>query len=574
MAYQIFGLITRSIFDKIFPRQPYRSGHFLALRPHNVSVFRVWSYYHSHNIFLSFSSSIQISNHPPPPLFLFSGLPTNRQRSLLEDRDEKDTIPLWTWTLRAPQFKHRVPWRHFLFSNKFMARRHPISLPQIWIWWHQHLQIDPLFVWKQHVPPFAPEFPLHQIPQEPWQNSQTNTPNTVDFPFLSKNTCGTISMSSNLNTSIWMTSPPTKHPGTLVHINLSQPPPLFSFLQEPFAIPKVTEDNFQFDTKDDINRMDLCNFSNDTSSTPATPLIGKEFEKKWGTIWEVFPELSDKPREPATIPLIASSIPHKSIASTSHYSRLSHPHYHLPRSSHNHQQHQYNHLYQHPKLVETSLWTIPTIIPTTTTPSLRPVTLPKQWVSEKKTSIKELTCITIPKGHPPTLDILPFRDFRLKHHKKNNSSFTQHLTILTTSFTSNSKFFTSISTTTTTNPPPKSKITPPTNTKPTLQQSTLVTDRHHFPKRTIRTATTAIPTITTTTPLTKIPGLMRINTSTHSRFRKRSSQTSSTMIPLSSHIPPAPIFHRTLQELQQSRLFGAPPLYQRQPREFTITWQF
>ena len=66
-------------------------------------------------------------------------------------------------------------------------------------------------------------------------------------------------MSPNLNTSIWMTSPPTKHPGTLVHINLSQPPPSFSFLQEPFTIPKLTEDNFQFDTKDDINRMDLCN---------------------------------------------------------------------------------------------------------------------------------------------------------------------------------------------------------------------------------------------------------------------------------------------------------------------------
>ena len=130
-------------------------------------------------------------------------------------------------------------------------------------------------------------------------------------------------MSPNLNTSIWMTSPPTKHPGTLVHINLSQPPPSFSFLQEPFTIPKLTEDNFQFDTKDDINRMDLCNFSNDTSSTPATPLIRKEFEKKWGTIWEVLPELSDKPREPATIPLIAPSIPYKSIASTSHYSRLS-----------------------------------------------------------------------------------------------------------------------------------------------------------------------------------------------------------------------------------------------------------
>ena len=58
-----------------------------------------------------------------------SGLPVHCPHSLLEDKDAKNTLPLWSWSLSTPHFQHWVPWRHSLFSNLFMAWRHPTSLP-------------------------------------------------------------------------------------------------------------------------------------------------------------------------------------------------------------------------------------------------------------------------------------------------------------------------------------------------------------------------------------------------------------------------------------------------------------
>ena len=58
------------------------------------------------------------------------------------------------------------------------------------------------------------------------------------------------------------------------------------------------------------------------------------------------------------------------------------------------------------------------------------------------------------------------------------------------------------------------------------------------------------------------------------RFRISSPHNSSITIPLSPSITPAPIFPRTLQELQRSGLWGVSPLHQHQPKEVTITWRF
>ena len=223
-------------------------------------------------------------------------------------------------------------------------------------------------------------------------------------------------MSPNLNTSISMAPPPIETP---VHINLSQPLHLFSLLQEPSTITKTTEENFEFDTKEDFNDMEICEFTKDTSPTPPTPLIWKEFEKTFGAVWEVFPELLDNPRESGTIPPIDPSTPHTSISSTIHYNipsitptTIFHIH-HLPISGTN-----ITTSINTPELVKTSLQTIPTTISTTTTNYLGSVTLPKQLPSEKKTSIEELAYITMPKALSPTLDLYPSRDFRLKRHKK------------------------------------------------------------------------------------------------------------------------------------------------------------
>ena len=185
-------------------------------------------------------------------------------------------------------------------------------------------------------------------------------------------------------------------------------------------------------------------------------------------------ELSDNPREPAAIPLINPSTPHTSISSTTHYMQhsLHHPHHCHPliisstiiSTSIN-----------TPKLVKTSLQTIPRTISTTTTSFLGPVTLPtKQPPSEKKTSIKEICLYHHTKGMPTNIRHIPFH--RLSTQMPKKVQFLIYTTPdyhLTTSPTSYSKSFTSISTTITTKPPPKSKISLPNSPKPTLQHSTV-----------------------------------------------------------------------------------------------------
>ena len=49
----------------------------------------------------------------------------------------------------------------------------------------------------------------------------------------------------------------------LVHINISQPLPLFLLLQEPSMITKLIEEIFEVNTNEDIDDMDLCDFIKD-----------------------------------------------------------------------------------------------------------------------------------------------------------------------------------------------------------------------------------------------------------------------------------------------------------------------
>ena len=175
-------------------------------------------------------------------------------------------------------------------------------------------------------------------------------------------------------------------------------------------------------------------------------LIEKESEKEWKTVWEVFPELLDNPRDPAIISLTNLSTTHTSTSLITHCgttivtpTTISYVHpqtisYINITTSNN-----------TPQLAKTALSTIPTAISTTTTSFVETVTFPKQLPSNKKNSIKESVCIIIPKGSPPTLDIFPSRDIQLRHHKKYSSSFTQLQTSLTASSISNFKSFTSTS---------------------------------------------------------------------------------------------------------------------------------
>ena len=59
----------------------------------------------------------------------------------------------------------------------------------------------------------------------------------------------------------------------LVYIKLSRPLPLFSLLQEPSTITEVIEEIFEVNTNKDIDDIDLCDFTQDTSPILTTPLL-------------------------------------------------------------------------------------------------------------------------------------------------------------------------------------------------------------------------------------------------------------------------------------------------------------
>ena len=52
-------------------------------------------------------------------------------------------------------------------------------------------------------------------------------------------------------------------------INISQPVPLFSLFQEPSTLTKIIEEIFDVNANEDIEDMDICDFTQDTSLTPA-----------------------------------------------------------------------------------------------------------------------------------------------------------------------------------------------------------------------------------------------------------------------------------------------------------------
>ena len=218
---------------------------------------------------------------------------------------------------------------------------------------------------------------------------------------------------------------PTEISGTHPHITTTSP--VFLLLQEPFEAAKVTAENsevnaLRVNSSDDISDMDLCRFIYKTLTIPTPTLVENELKKELETVCEVFPELSDNPRDPAIVPLAYHFTTHTS-PSTTHYSTLS-----ITRTTISN---------VHPQTISctnittsnntsksanTTLSTTPTSIPTTTTFSIESVTSPKQ-------QSKNFSHIATTKRRPPTLDIFPSRDFRLKCHKEHSSPFTQLQTI-------------------------------------------------------------------------------------------------------------------------------------------------
>ena len=195
-------------------------------------------------------------------------------------------------------------------------------------------------------------------------------------------------------------------------------------------------------------------------------LIEKDIEKEWETVWEAFPEFLDNFREATRTPLASPCNTHTSTSSTIHYSTSLLILPHLLDSSLNCHLHQYNLLQQHPKISSNHPSNHPhnhldhqhlhiynSHLPQTTT------------IRKKPSSIKKSAPIVIPKGHLPTLDILPSRDIQLKRYKKYFLPLKQPQTSLTAAPISNSKSSTSISTTTATK---------------STQVEDITSNRHHY----------------------------------------------------------------------------------------------
>ena len=194
--------------------------------------------------------------------------------------------------------------------------------------------------------------------------------------------------------------------------------PLFLLLQEPSTATKIIAENskvyaLEINTNGDISDMELCCFTHIIAATPATTLIEKELEKELETVWEVFTELSDNPRDPAIVPLVYHSTTHTSPSTTHHSTpSITHVHRHTISCTRTTSD-------NIPESAATTLSTTPTTISTTTTFSMELVT------SYRQHSIKESAHMTTTKRPPPTWDIFSSRDFRLKCHKGYSSPFTQ-----------------------------------------------------------------------------------------------------------------------------------------------------
>ena len=140
-----------------------------------------------------------------------------------------------------------------------------------------------------------------------------------------------------------------------------------------------------------------------------------EFEKEWETTWEVFPELSDNPREPKTISLTSPTTTHTSTSLNTHYSTS---HITLTAISHNHfQTISYTNITtsnKTPKLAQT----IQTTSSTTTTSFFEPVTFSKQVPSKNKNLIKKFFTHHQTKGTPTNIRHFPFQRYSTQAPQK------------------------------------------------------------------------------------------------------------------------------------------------------------
>ena len=314
-----------------------------------------------------------------------------------------------------------------------------------------------------------------------------------------------------------------------------------------------------------------------------------DIEREWKTIWEVFPELSKNPsREPATIPSsISSTISHTNISlplttPSSHptpptptpiltpqtiSTTRTPPHQPQPLSPLSHPSYPpNNHSGKRQKILLAPHPQPPLQQPQPPCPSTRPrlPSCPRNHVPKGETIRPD----NHPKEKPTHTQSGHFHQFQAKATQKYPLPFIHNRTNLTTRPTTHPTTSSIPSTTSNTkiapllhSPPLPIHNTP--TTRNTSKHNTLTTITNTtFPTTTINTTCPPLPittinaatTITTTAATqTQIPPLMGLDVSLPPKLLTPSV---SLTIPLSSSSPPSLIFLRTLQDLQQSGLWG------------------
>ena len=204
--------------------------------------------------------------------------------------------------------------------------------------------------------------------------------------------------------------------------------------------------------------------------------IAAEIEKEWETVWEVFPELSTNPGEPAMNQQFTPSTTQAIISTTQVCTNT---------TSFHAQPHNSGHLHH------TNI----------------PISNNSKKSKKSKKSKNPSPHITIPKRHAPA-NMFPATDFRLKCLKKSPLPFQHHKAILQPDHNTNPK--SSDTTTTTTKLPPLN---------PEIPQKTQSTSTN-IPSSVAVATTTTNTSTQTDTPIPalmqlKIPILFRIQTPPH-----------------------------------------------------------
>ena len=276
----MFSLAIGLYFHTFSPHQAQWSADFWTNRLYNLSVFRIYSNAYCHKIFLEYPSPIQVS----PFLFQHYQQIVNtdflkaemqkilslseHETSELQNSNTKSLDSLAFFPINSlPRDIQNVFYKSEIFDTdtfKFVLFAFGSNMSS-------NLLLSFLFIKYRKNP--------DKIPKRILQTHHSFHPK--EKPLM-----------VSIRISPFELLPCPLKP--LWHINILQPLPLFSQFQESSAITKAIEEIFEINANanKDINNMDLSDFTQDTSPTPASPSLSKKTPSPvTSTIFTTLPEV-------------------------------------------------------------------------------------------------------------------------------------------------------------------------------------------------------------------------------------------------------------------------------------------